>query len=254
MVHTSSQELLEKVPYGLVMTRAWLLAQGVSPHTVDNWRKSKRLEPIAQGVFKQPGVVLTWEGIVCSLQRMGVQLAPGGLTALSRYGLSHYLMLSTTQQVGLYGPEPLPTWVNHSLINTEFRAHKGLPLDETCRSLPTNIVGQEMKVATPERAILELLMDVPDQISFEHADEIFLGLTTLSPRRLQNLLERWPNVKAKRLFLWFAERHQHPWLQKLEWQHLTMASGSLGQGKRVLVKGGKLDQKYLITVPQELHV
>jgi hypothetical protein len=66
MVHTSSQELLEKVPYGLVMTRAWLLAQGVSPHTVDNWRKSKRLEPIAQGVFKQPGVVLTWEGIVCS--------------------------------------------------------------------------------------------------------------------------------------------------------------------------------------------
>jgi hypothetical protein len=48
------------------MTRAWLLAQGVSPHTVDNWRKSKRLEPIAQGVFKQPGVVLTWEGIVCS--------------------------------------------------------------------------------------------------------------------------------------------------------------------------------------------
>jgi hypothetical protein len=252
--HISSQELLEKLPYGLVATRVWLLAQGISPHTLDNWRKSERLEPIAQGVFKQPGVVLTWEGIVYSLQRMGVQLAPGGLTALGLYGLSHYVMLSAAPQIALYGPDPLPTWVNHGLLGTEFTAHKGLPLNETCRLLPTNIAGWEMSVATPERAILELLMDVPEQISFEHADEIFLGLATLSPRRLQNLLERWPNIKVKRLFLWFAERHQHPWLQKLDRQHLTIDSGSLGKGKRVLVKGGKLDPKYLITVPRELHV
>jgi hypothetical protein len=40
MSHASSQELTTYVPHGLVVTRAWLRGQGLSPHTLDNWRKS----------------------------------------------------------------------------------------------------------------------------------------------------------------------------------------------------------------------
>ena len=42
------------------------------------------------------------------------------------------------------------------------------------------------------------------------------GLRNLSPRRLQALLSDCKSVKVKRLFFWFAERHNHAWLQKID--------------------------------------
>jgi hypothetical protein len=73
------------------------------------------------------------------------------------------------------------------------------------------------------------------------------GLRNLSPRRLQGLLADCKSVKVKRLFFWFAERHNHVCLQKLD-----RAGIDLGKGKRMLVRGGKLDSKYNITVPERL--
>ncbi len=72
-------------------------------------------------------------------------------------------------------------------------------------------------------------------------------LSSLSPRRLQRLLKACTNVKVKRLFLFFADRHQHAWLK-----HLDKDAVDIGSGKRVLVKGGKLDKRYHITVPGDL--
>lgn len=74
------------------------------------------------------------------------------------------------------------------------------------------------------------------------------GLTTLSPRRLQKLLEDCRSVKVKRLLFYFAERHHHAWLKKLERKSID-----LGEGKRMLVKGGKLDKTYQITVPGDFN-
>ena len=73
------------------------------------------------------------------------------------------------------------------------------------------------------------------------------GLRTLSPRRLQILLADCRSVKVKRLFFWFADRHNPAWLKQID-----RAAISLGTGKRMLVKGGKLDPTYLITVPEDL--
>ena len=55
------------------------------------------------------------------------------------------------------------------------------------------------------------------------------------------------SVKVKRLFLWFAERHQHAWLKKLDRNRID-----LGKGNRMLVRGGKLDPKFKITVPESI--
>ena len=74
------------------------------------------------------------------------------------------------------------------------------------------------------------------------------GLANLSPGRLQKLLRDCRSVKVKRLFFYFADRHQHAWLKRLDKEAID-----LGQGKRMLVKGGKLDKNYLITVPGELN-
>ena len=102
-------------------------------------------------------------------------------------------------------------------------------------------------LSTPERAILELLDEVPQRETFDQADALFQGLTTLSPRRLNQLLVDCRSVKIKRLFLWFAERHRHSWVAALDRDNID-----LGAGKRMLVRGGKLDRKFLITVPENL--
>jgi hypothetical protein len=44
-----------------------------------------------------------------------------------------------------------------------------------------------------------------------------------------------------------SRRKTPPWLRQINREEI-----SLGSGKRMLVKGGKLDPKYLITVPEDL--
>jgi hypothetical protein len=61
------------------------------------------------------------------------------------------------------------------------------------------------------------------------------------------LLEQAMSVKVKRLFLYFADRHCHLWAAHLNRDRIT-----LGKGKRALVKGGRLDRKYNITIPEDM--
>jgi len=102
-------------------------------------------------------------------------------------------------------------------------------------------------MSTPERAVLELLNEVPERETFHQADMLMEGLSNLSPRKLQTLLVECRSIKVKRLFFWFAERHDHAWLPKLDRNDVD-----LGSGKRMLVRGGKLDRKFNITVPEKL--
>lgn len=89
-------------------------------------------------------------------------------------------------------------------------------------------------------------LGLPKLDTFHTADVIMEGLLNLSPRRLQTLLEKNKNVKVKRLFFFFADRHNHQWLK-----HLDTSRIDFGSGKRVLVTGGKLNSDYKITVPEE---
>ena len=74
------------------------------------------------------------------------------------------------------------------------------------------------------------------------------GLATLRPGRLQKLLEDCRSIKVKRLFFFFADRHPHAWLKRLDKRTV-----GLGDGKRMLVRGGKLNKTYQITVPEEMN-
>ena len=48
------------------------------------------------------------------------------------------------------------------------------------------------------------------------------------------------------MLLWSAERAQHAWVADLKTARID-----LGSGKRQLYKGGRLNSKYQITVPEE---
>ncbi|MHB8426104.1 MAG: type IV toxin-antitoxin system AbiEi family antitoxin domain-containing protein [Gammaproteobacteria bacterium] len=71
------------------------------------------------------------------------------------------------------------------------------------------------------------------------------GLTNLRPRLVQSLLEHCTSVKVKRVFMVLAEGCGHPWARKLDPMKIVF-----GKGKRVLVKGGRFDARYSISVPE----
>lgn len=260
------KELYQIMPEGVITTRKWLMENNLSHHAIDNLVKSNQLESISKGVYVRNKTKITWQSVVYSLQSiLKTDLVVGGLTALEMQGLSHYLSLSENKTVHLYGNEVIPEWVMNLNLNVNFVRHTSNSLfgksaaENEMESNKKNRLhsftterdwdndSEKLIVSSPERAFLEVLLDVPQKMTFEHADQLMQGLTTLSPRSLQKVLEECQNVKVKRLFFWFAERHNYVWLNKINRETIT-----LGAGNRMIVKGGKLDNKYKITVPEWL--
>ncbi len=200
---------------------------------------------------------------------------PGGLTVLEMSGFADFQSLRGQSAVHLYGPHQPPSWVYkfaaEYLPNLTFDWHGrkelgGGLLSGTVYSVDAvGITGDtfdrlawgpdewSLTASSVERAAFEMLADIPASLSFEHADQIFRGLERLSPGLIEKLLAACDSVKLKRLFLWFSERHKHRWLSHLDLARYNMTTGALGVGKRKLVKGGRLDPKYLITVPAEFY-
>jgi hypothetical protein len=263
--------LLDLLPDGMPVSKAWLMRQDppMDRHAVDNLLKSSQLEPVAKGVYLRPGTKMNWQSAVASLQNMfRLDLTPGGLTALEQHGFAHYLPVSRKRQVRLYGKNTVPKWLVSALPDVEFVRHTPLTslgatglvnfeyeAQERLLSMPDSH-GQRKSawpftLSSPERAYLEVLQDVPTTISFEHAEQLLQGMTTLSPRLMERLLRKCTHVKVRRLFYWMAERHSYTWLKKLPLAEKLDQLG-LGSGNRMLVKGGRLDKKYKITVPEDM--
>ncbi|MBI2825763.1 MAG: type IV toxin-antitoxin system AbiEi family antitoxin domain-containing protein [Planctomycetia bacterium] len=73
------------------------------------------------------------------------------------------------------------------------------------------------------------------------------GLGSLRPDLVRDLLTACTSVKAKRLFLYMAEKANHQWLRFVDTSSLD-----LGKGERSLSKGGFYVAKYHLVVPSEL--
>ncbi|MCP8900946.1 type IV toxin-antitoxin system AbiEi family antitoxin domain-containing protein [Gilvimarinus xylanilyticus] len=246
--------LSEWLPLGQLATRQWLLERGVSRHSLDNALKSGKLVAVARGVVARPEIPLGWQGVVASLDRiLPSAVYVGGLSALNQHGLGHYVNFDS--QMHLYSAAAQPSWLPKLKLNVELFWHstvrlwdeRGLQMAKSLRE-QTAEAGWSWRLASPEQAFFEMLAGVPSEVSFEHADNLMQGLSSLSPRRLDALLRACRHVQVKRLFFFFADRHQYPWRK-----HLSAESYDLGVGKRSIVPGGKLDQTYLITVPESFH-
>ena len=257
MLNTEARQQLQKVlPLDLIATKSWLEAQGFSLHFLDNAVRNHTLLPLVAGVYVRQEMRLSWKGIVTSLQIMSdLAIHLGGLSALELEGLGHYLSIGNMPRIHLYSDAPLPRWLNRIDIPAQFEWHG-------TRRLWPNTVMQDSKYlrqdnwlascpplhySCPEKAVLELLADVPKKISFEHADQLMQGMSNLSPRKLDALLKACDSIKVKRLFLWLAEKHQHAWFK-----HLAPEQYELGTGKRLIAKGGRLEPTWQITVPKEM--
>lgn len=268
-------QLEQALPEGLLVDAAWLQKHGYSTSLRSQYVSAGWLEQPVRRVYRRPRGSLGWQQVVISLQTLlEYPLVVGGRTALELQGFAHYLTHDTAA-VHLYGRKPPPKWLYKLPLDVRFVFHndrklfRSEPVTRGLASLSWNLkTGQgsstdplhtgfmvqpwgqwnwPLTLSTPERAVLELLDELPERETFHQVDKLVEGLSSLSPRRLQKLLADCRNVKVKRLFFFFADRHQHAWLKKLD-----KAAVDLGKGKRMLVKGGKLDRTYQITVPEDL--
>lgn len=236
---------------GQVVDRIWLADRGVKRPLVDYYLRSAALKPIARGAYRRPGPPLKWEHVVYSLQELGYSLHVGGRSALELQGYAHFLSMQGVRQLHVYGVNKLPRWVDQMEAPYRLTLHKvGLfdePVTEAVTTKPFGHWDWPVRYATPELALLELAAEVKQAADFGVLDKLFDSATSLRPQLLTKLLMACHHVKAKRLFLWFAERHGFDWLKQLE-----KGAISLGSGKRLIVKSGTLDKKYLITVPRKM--
>lgn len=267
-------QLQKHLPEGLVVDAAWLNQHGIASNLRAYYVSRGWLAQPARSLYRRPRGDLSWQQVVISLQTLLLRtpLIVGGRTALELQGYAHYVSRETST-VHLYGPQKPPGWLLELNLDQDFVYHNSAKLfpnaplsicDGPARgsnnelgkkrihgpgltTLEWGQWGWEYTLSQPERAYLEMLDELPNRESFHQADMIMQGAATFSPRRLQQLLGECASVKVKRLFFFFANRHRHVWLD-----HIDKRAIDLGTGKRMLVRGGRLDPEYQITVPRDL--
>lgn len=264
-------QMLRRLPPGILVDSAWLKDQGLSRSSIHGYVARGWLEHFAPRLYRRPtdppqSGPMSWELAVASAQVLAKKpFHVGGATAIDLLGLSHYLRLGK-RSAWLYDPHrTVPSWleklpldadivvVRRKLFDTEEVGLEYRPLDLASRrvGLPVERPSEEglwrqfLRMSAAERASLELLAEVKSETQFEAADRIFEGLANLRPKVLRRVLRACTNVRAKRLFFFFADRHTHGWAR-------TIAADDfdLGSGKRQVVAAGRLDEKYQITVPR----
>ena len=276
LIRGKLNQLDQALPEGLLVDAAWMSRHGYSRSLRNQYVHSGWLEQPARSVYRRPRGTLSWQQAVISLQTIldTTPLVVGGRTALELQGYAHYLGQGL-KEIHLYGPKPPPAWLFKLPLEETFVAHnsralfQAAALSESTGPLPWNFAKGEtvhspngndsvtvqpwgqwnwpLTLSSAERAILELLNELPTRESFHQVDKLFEGLANLSPRRLSALLANCRSVKVKRLFFFFAARHPHAWLKRVDRSKID-----LGSGKRTLVKGGRLDLEMQITVPEDL--
>lgn len=261
---------MHTLPEGLVVDAAWLGKQGYSSSLRHHYVQTGWLSQPAPRVYARTPLPLSWEKVVQSVQNLlNCPLAVGGRTALEEQGYGHYLSQSA-REVHLYGEHRPPSWLDELKLDVTFHYHNSARLFSEPTIFPAPEFSPDpdrdaqfpngfmmasggrvmlpLVMSSPERAVLELLDELPNRESFHQVDMLMEGLANLRPSALQSNLVDCRSVKVKRLFFFFADRHRHSWLARLD-----KSKVDLGSGNRVLVKGGKLDPHYHITVPEDLN-
>lgn len=244
--------LVERVPSGSLVDTPTLEAHGITRQLAHRYVESGWLEPVLRGLYRRPNSDLAehdWRTVVHSLQSvMNYDSVVGGRTALSEQGLAHYLPINKTQQVHLYGANH-PTWIKRLKAGAAYNLHTdklfGGFADEETTSVDTAF--GKIVCSTPERAIFELIDELPNNESFHIADTAFQSLSSARPRRFERLLQACRSIKVKRLFFVFADKHAHAWRR-----HLSPDQFDLGSGPRALVKDSRFHPIYKISVPDNL--
>ena len=205
--HQVLKRLQAELPRGAPFDLAMLESFGVSPQLAARYAESGWLVRLAHGVYAFPNDDFDVNGALRFLQEKVAGLHVGGKSALAQQGVRHNL--ATRDTLVLWGDARfvLPSWfttrfparyVNARLFDWPDETLAG----KTLHTPPGQATG--LRLAVPERAVLELLYETGTRQSLEETRNLFDGLR--SPRKdvLGRLLSCCTSVKTVRLFLTWA--------------------------------------------------
>ena len=243
------KNLLEQWQSGTVATSTWFKELSISHQLVQRYLHSGWIEPLGRGAYKRAHDKIEWQGALASLQKQtNLSVHVGGPTALFLRGASHYLRMGKEKIFLFSDPKAsLPQW----FVDYDW----GHPLKHIKTSiLPSDLAlkgydyqGVEIRISSPERAVLECLYLTPQKFDLVECYQNIEGLVNLRPNILQELLAKCTSIRVKRSFLYMAEKAKLPVLE-----HLKLDTISLGKGDRSIVKKGVYNSKYGISLPREL--
>jgi len=236
-----------------VATTRWLGQYGVSSDLLHRYKQSHWFTTIGHGAVHRTGEKPSWSGAIYALQeQLTLPVHIGGKSAIGYQGHAHYLPMGK-ETVSLYCPykTDIPKWFKDYdwQVNFKIKAISLFSVKAVENLKKMEINGFQLSVSPLERAIIEILADIPDNQSLDEVLKIMETLNTLNPRILQTLLENCKSKKVKRVFLLLGERANHQWFKRLEVEKVD-----IGSGNRVLFKGGTLNKKYKVTVPRNWAV
>ncbi|HPW67189.1 MAG TPA: type IV toxin-antitoxin system AbiEi family antitoxin [Salinivirgaceae bacterium] len=247
---TKINTLIQSLPKGSVLLPAWLKSQGYSYELQQSYRKSGWLKSIGKGAMLKSGDTLVLAGALSALQSVEkCDIHIGGRSALEMQGFAHYLQINS-QEITLFvrGRVKLPRWFTDNDWNAQTTIFRLTVFANEALGMTDFTEGElTMKISTPARAMVECLVLCPDKFSLTEAFELMEGLGSLRPAKVQELLESCKLIKAKRLFLYFAEKANHTWFKYLDINKID-----LGVGNRSLVESGVFVPKYKLVLPKEL--
>jgi len=247
-------QLINNTVPGAIILQAWLSEHGISPSLAQKYTQSEWLVKLRAGVYVRPGRKTSWSDAIYSLNhQLSLDVHLAGLTSLQQQGKAQYLQVKDESVwISTLNKATIPTWfkdfpkTNKELNQWVFVTQSKLSTINDSDMITLNVNGIELEASNMELAAFELLESMPKQISFEHAAELFQGLVSLSPKKVMSLLQRSSSVQTNRLYLFLAHYYKHPWAKRIDESTIK-----LGKGKRQIVKGGKLDTQYNITVPSQ---
>ena len=266
---TKLKQLIQEVPPGFLVDSGWMARHAISRQSVAGYVKQGWLEPVMSGVYRRPfssdinpEAAGGWKiPLLSAVWLMQHKFHIGGASSLSLRGHAHYLSFSGEFALYLYGSD-IPAWLSRLRTDADVKSRSNVLFGEGATGVENSDFDLSndkylelaqspwrwpMPMSSSERAILEMLDEVPKGESFHKVDVVFESLANLRPRLLTTLLSLCRSVKTKRLFFVFADKHNHAWRQ-----HIDISSIDLGKGDRALTPGGRLHPIYRITVPADL--
>jgi len=253
-VSTKINWLVSHTSPGALVLQQWLTENGVSYSLAQKYAQNGWLKKLSSGVYYRPDaqgdIKPTWVDAIQALDvQLGVSVHLAGLSSLTQQGLNHYLALNKEQVwVCVKHKSSLPKWFREFPFQNWFYCgnHK-LELNPGKDLKTITVKGKQLSASCAELAAYEVVDAIGKQISFEHVAELFQGLVNLSPRKIQDILERSRAVQTNRVFLFLGRFYDHQWVK-----HIDETRIKLGAGKRQVVEKGRFDEQYQITVPEIL--
>lgn len=214
------KQVLTHARPGQPLTAAWLAEQGVSAQLAYHYVQAGWLIRLGHGWFLRAG---DEPELLLSLAALPGTFHIGGRTALAWHGYQHNLAHRPDTELFAQDPFRLPEWMQVHFTLTVRKRHL---FDDHAQGVAPWRDMASLRVAEPERAVLEMLWGVPQHQTLEEAAHLVESLFGLRTTLMQPLLESCRSVKAVRLFLNLAKQASLPIMEELDMTRIHTGSAT----------------------------